>query len=249
MLLEALSPARLGRPFRWLLASTTVNNLGDGIAMAAGPLLVASQTQDPLLVSMAGLMRMLPQVLFGLHAGALADRRDRKAQVLLGSALRVLVLAALVVTMLTGVVSIAVVLAVMFALGTAEVVTDSASRTLLPAVVDPDQLGTANQRQQGAFLVTNQFVGPPIGAALFAVGMVWPFGVTALCLLLGAVLILPMVLPARPVSDKEPTTFHADIREDVAWLWHHDAIRTLTIIIVAFNVTWAASWSVLVLWA
>jgi len=45
-------PPRLGRSFRWLLAATTVNNIGDGIALAAGPLLVASQTRDPLLVSM-----------------------------------------------------------------------------------------------------------------------------------------------------------------------------------------------------
>ncbi|HSK51405.1 MAG TPA: MFS transporter, partial [Clostridia bacterium] len=63
---DAIVPERLGRSFRWLLASSIVTNVGDGIALAAGPLLVASQTRDPLLVSMALLAQQLPNLLFGL---------------------------------------------------------------------------------------------------------------------------------------------------------------------------------------
>lgn len=51
---EAILPARLGRSFRWLLSASVVTNVGDGVALAAGPLLVASQTRDPLLVSRFG---------------------------------------------------------------------------------------------------------------------------------------------------------------------------------------------------
>src|SRR3954447_23666675 len=50
---EAVAPARLGGSFRWLLAAAVVNSAGDGVAIAAGPLLVASQTRDPFLVSLA----------------------------------------------------------------------------------------------------------------------------------------------------------------------------------------------------
>ena len=45
---EAIAPARLGRNFRWLLGESLITNIGDGVALAAGPLLVASQTRDPL---------------------------------------------------------------------------------------------------------------------------------------------------------------------------------------------------------
>jgi hypothetical protein len=48
--LEKVAPVRLGTGFRWLLASSWVSNLGDGIALAAGPLLVASQTDQEFLV-------------------------------------------------------------------------------------------------------------------------------------------------------------------------------------------------------
>jgi hypothetical protein len=50
---ETIAPSRLGRSFRWLLASSFISNIGDGIALTAGPLLVASLTHDPFIVSMA----------------------------------------------------------------------------------------------------------------------------------------------------------------------------------------------------
>jgi MFS family permease len=72
-------PARVSVSIlRWLLASSVVNNLGDGIWLAAGPLRVAAQTCDPLLVSIALLSQQLPNLLFGIPAGAIADRLDRR---------------------------------------------------------------------------------------------------------------------------------------------------------------------------
>jgi hypothetical protein len=50
---ETIAPTRLGTSFRWLLSASFINNVGDGVAVSAGPLLVASQTRDPFLVSMA----------------------------------------------------------------------------------------------------------------------------------------------------------------------------------------------------
>jgi hypothetical protein len=50
----------MGNRFRWLLASFWVTNIGDGIALAAGPLLIASQTRDPVLVALATLLPRLP---------------------------------------------------------------------------------------------------------------------------------------------------------------------------------------------
>jgi predicted MFS family arabinose efflux permease len=44
---DAVSPPHLGTAFRWLLGSSRLTNIGDGVALSAGPLLVASQTRDP----------------------------------------------------------------------------------------------------------------------------------------------------------------------------------------------------------
>ena len=65
-MLSVFLPPRLGPSFRWLLASSWITNLGDGIAVAAGPLLVASLTRDPFLISLAALLSWAPPLAFGL---------------------------------------------------------------------------------------------------------------------------------------------------------------------------------------
>ena len=85
----------MGTSFRWLVGSSWISNLGDGIGLAAGPLLVAAQTHDPLLVALAALLQRLPWLLFGLYAGVVADRLERRLVVVVVDGLRAFVLAVL----------------------------------------------------------------------------------------------------------------------------------------------------------
>jgi len=241
-------PARLGRSFRWLLSATLIHNVGDGIAYSAGPLLVASQTRDPFLVSMALLSQYLPVLIFGVIGGAIADRVDRRRMVVVVDLGRAIVLVVLVATIVSGTVNIAVVLAALFVLGTAETFADAASSTLIPGLVAREDLGIANARMQGAFLLTNQLVAPPIGAFLFAVGMALPFATNAACFALGALMVTRVVTSAR-TELLEPSSLRADMVEGVRWLAAHPPMRTLALTIFTFNVTYGAAWSVLVLYA
>ena len=247
--LDLLSPPRLGRPFRWLFASTLVNNAGDGVAIAAGPLLVASQTRDPFLVSLALLSEYLPTFLFGVLGGAIADRVDRKRMVVAVNLGRSIVLAVLVWTIVTGTVSIAIILAALFILGTAETFADSASSTLVPTFVRREDLGLANSRMQGAFVLLNQLVLPPVGAFLFSVGPSIPFVANAATFVLGAVLISRIAESTRPERSEEGSGLVSEMVEGVRWLFGHAPMRTLALTILMFNVTWGAAWGVLVLYA
>src|SRR5690349_14337300 len=110
----------MGANFRWLLASSWASNIGDGIALAAGPLLVASQTDNPLLVALAALLQRVPWLLFGLYAGVIADRLDRRRVVIVVELLRAAVLGVLAVAIVTGRVNVAVALVGMFLLWSAE---------------------------------------------------------------------------------------------------------------------------------
>jgi MFS family permease len=247
-LVEAVLPARMGTSFRWLVGSSWISNLGDGIGIAAGPLLIASQTQDPLLVALAALLQRLPWLLFGLYAGVLADRMDRRLLVAAVDLMRAAVLAVLTVTLITGHVDVAVVLVAMLLIGVAEVFADTATGTLLPMVVAKADLGIGNARLMAGLLTANQLVGPAVGAALFAAGMALPFLTQSLCVALGAILVSRMRLPSidRPA---ERSHVGRDIVEGFRWTWGNAAVRTLTLSIVTFNVTWGAAWSVLVLYA
>lgn len=238
----------MGTSFRWLLSSSWTSNVGDGIALAAGPLLVASQTDSAFLVALAALLQRLPWLLFGLWAGALADRLDRRVVVMVANALRAVVVVALCVLIVTGGVSIVVVLAVMFLYGVAEVFADSASQTLLPMLVEPRDLGTGNARLQAGFLTANQLLGPPVGAFLFALGMVWPFVVQVVCVGLAVVLVGRIATTPGGVRETQ-THVRQDIAEGVRWILGNAPVRTLALVILAFNVTWAAPWGVLVKYA
>lgn len=245
---DAVAPARMGAGFRWFLVSSWVSNLGDGVMLAAGPLLVASQTRDPFLVAMATLLQRLPWLLFGLQAGVIADRLDRRLIIVTVNLLRAAVLGVLAVAVATDAVNVGVVLAAMFVLGTAETFVDTTASTLLPMMVDRDDLGMGNARMVFGRITLNRLAGPPIGALLFAAGMSLPFVTQAVCMALGAMLI-SRIATARPQRPEATASMRSDIAEGMRWLWRHPAIRTLTLTVVAFNITWGASSSVLVLYA
>ncbi len=242
-------PRRLGRGFRWLLASSWVTNLSDGIAIAAGPLLVASQTRDAFLVAAAAFVQWLPPLLFGLYAGALSDRLDRRLIVVTVNLIRAVVLGVMAASILTGTVSIAVVLAALFILGTAEVFADNTSHTLLPMLVQRSDLALANSRIQAGFITVNQLAGPPLGAALFAVGMAVPFIGQALLVTAGAMLASRIPLTPLGREARRAKAIRHDIAEGIRWTRHHAAVRTLVLTIFTFNITFGAAWSVLVLYA
>ena len=245
---ELVVPSRLGRSFRWLLASSWLTNLGDGITLAAGPLLVASQTHNPLAVAMAVFLQRLPWLLLGLYAGVVADRLNRRAIVITTGLVRVTILLLLTASILTHRVDIAVVLAALFLFGVNETFGDTTTITLLPMLVDKPDLGIANSRAMTGVVVWNQMAGPPVGAALFAAGMALPFVSESVCVLAGVLLISQVQLPGH--SAREPRARVRDeIREGWRWLWAHAAVRTLAITIFTFNVAFGAAWSVLVLYA
>jgi MFS family permease len=247
-LLDVVAPSRMGQPFRWNLAASWVAQLGDGIALAAGPLLVASQTRSAVLIALAAAVQQLPTLLVGLYAGAVADRVDRRRLVVRANLARAVLLAALVTTLLTGSLSIGLLLGLLFAIGTCEVFADSGWRAVLPMIVPPADLGLANARMMSGFLVANQLVGPAVGATLFAVGSAVPFGIQTTAVLLAVGLLLKVRLP---VVERDGPTQHVgrDIVDGLRWIAHNAPVRTLTVVILVFNVTWGAPWGVLVYWA
>ncbi len=245
-IIEGITPSRLGRDFRWLFAASWTTNVGDGILVAAGPLLMTAQTRDPALVAMALLVQRIPYLVIGLYVGVLADRVDRRRLTIVVNTLRAVVVAALAAVVAAGKVNVTVVLVVLLLLGTAEVFADITTSALLPMVVEKSHLGTANARLVSGFVTANQLVGPPIGALLFALGMALPFGTQAFCLAVGAVL-LTRIARTPPMKPGERSHLWPDLKNGFGWLWSHAPLRTLAITVFVFNITFGAAWSVLVL--
>ncbi|MDE2386616.1 MAG: hypothetical protein KGL77_02845, partial [Actinomycetales bacterium] len=64
----------LGAPFNRLWAATLSSHVADGVLATAAPLLAATLTQDPVLISGLAATVMLPWLLFGIPIGGLIDR-------------------------------------------------------------------------------------------------------------------------------------------------------------------------------
>ncbi len=245
---DAIAPPRFGDGFRRLLASAWASDLGDGVALAAGPLLVVSQTRDPFLIALATLLQRLPWLILGLHAGVIADRHDRRLIIVVANCARGLVLGALATMILTDTVSVGAVLAALTALGAAEVFVDTTSSTLLPMLVAKEDLGVANSRLMFGRITINRLGGPALGALLFAVGMAVPFVLRAVCVLFAAAVVRSIAVD-RPKPPGEHATARSEIIAGLRWVWTHPAIRTLTVTILAFNITFGAVWAILVLYS
>ncbi|TDC93852.1 MFS transporter [Nonomuraea deserti] len=246
--MRALSSARLGADFTRLWTASAVSNIGDGITMAAGPLLVASLTDDPALVAGAAFAQQLPWLLFALISGAYADRLDRRKLIVAVNLLRALVLGALAVSVATGTTGIPAVYLAFFLLGTGETLADTATAAMVPAIVAPERLAAANARLMATFTVANQFLAKPLGAGLFAVAAALPFGVDAVSFAVAAALVATVrPVPARPRDGAGG--LRTEIAAGLRWLWRHRLMRTLALSMGLANIVFCAAFAVFVLYA
>ena len=247
-LVERLVPARLGKDYRYLWLGSTSSNLADGILLSAGPLLVASVTREPVAVAMAVFVQRLPWLLFGVLAGALIDRVDRRRLLVVTDIARAAALVALALSVATGVAGLPVVYGVLFAIGTAETFADNASSVMVAVTVPTAGIGQANARVFGSNMVANQLLGPPLGAFLVSAAAAFAFGANAVLMLLSAALLSRMGRQPAP-SAADGRRMRADVVEGLRWLLAHPPVRTLAIMITAFNITYGAAFSVWVLYA
>ena len=246
---ERLAPRALGRDFRWLWAASLATNVGDGALLAAGPLLVTTITREPFAIAASVFLQQLPWVIIGIPAGAFIDRHDRRRLSILVNLLRALVLGGLAMTIATGTVSLPVIFVAVFLIGTAETFADNAGGALVATTVPKAGLGVANARLSGTNIVTNQLLGPPLGAFLFAFAMASPFVLDAVCALAGAVLVSRIAARPAPAATPEDRHLRREIADGMRWLWRNSPVRALFLTIFLFNVTFGAAMSVYVLLA
>jgi MFS family permease len=237
----------LGRRYWTMWMASTVSNLGDGVVVAALPLLAARLTRDPLGVAATTIAVRLPWLLFALLAGVIVDRRDRLRTMQgadVGRAALFGVVAALVAA---DAMTLPLLYVCMFAAGVLETLFDTAAMSILPAMVSPDRLDHANSRLDGAQVASNELLGPAIGGALFAAGAALPFGVNAITFAAGVALLATVAGSYRPAPTGR--SMLADMRDGFAFVWRQPGIRAFAVGAGMINLGFTAAVSLLVLHA
>jgi predicted MFS family arabinose efflux permease len=234
--------------FGLLWGASGVSNLADGVGLTAAPLLAVALTRDPLLVSGLTIAQRLPWFLFTLISGAFVDRLDRRVVMARSNLWRFALLSILALTVLTGRVRLVILYVVFFLLGTIETLFDNAALAILPQVVEEEELERANGRLFATATLTNELIGPPLGSYLFSVLRSMSFFLASMAYGLSSLLIHR--LPGEYSSHNgQPQGLLVEIKEGVRWYWHHRLLRALGFFAATFNLVYAATMGVFVLFA
>ncbi|MCX4784000.1 MULTISPECIES: MFS transporter [unclassified Streptomyces] len=214
--------------FRFLLGSEAVTLSGSAVSAVALPALAvlelhASTTE----VAVLAFLGQLPNAV-ALWAGALSDRHPKRPQLIASDLTAAGALVTVPVAALAGALTVGQLCAVAIVLGAAKVVHDAAAISLLPAVVDPEQLHDANAKLGAASSVADS-IGTNAGAALVgAVGAARSVLVDAVSFLVSAVLVWRMRVPETATApDAARPSLARDIAEGVRYVARQPTIRTV----------------------
>ncbi|MET0735959.1 MAG: MFS transporter [Microbacterium sp.] len=207
------SKAPLGRDFGKLWTAAAFSNLADGIGRTAVPLIATTLTRDPLAIAAIGALAFVPWLLFGLPAGMLVDRYDRRWIMAIANGLRGATALVLAVLTVSGDLTIWWLLAGVLVFGLGETLFDNATNAIVPALVPRRSLDRANGFLQAAQITIDNFVATPIGGVLFAVSLALPLWVgaggylvpIALAVLLPLSAARPLRETRRGVQSPDPT--------------------------------------------
>ena len=165
-------------------AASAVSNLGDGANAAAMPLLAITLTEDPRLISLVAFSSMVPWLVLSLPAGVWLDRWETRRVIITATAVRAVMYGLIAVLVATDTVRIWSLLAALLVIGCAEVFFDMGSQAFLPSIVPEGALHRANGLLYSVEVVTNSFMGLPLGSWLFVIAAAVPFGINGAALAL-----------------------------------------------------------------
>ena len=271
MRFKAKEKVALGKNYWRLFTAHAVSNLGDGIAAIAYPWLASAVTRSPFLIALVAVASRLPWLIFTLPAGVITDRFNRGKIIVAMDIARgcLALLVAIVVTLesdslpkLNEVSSLTdletnwtlyivlIVTALLF--GFAEVLRDNSAQTLLPSVVEKNNLESANGKLWSVEYVTNSFIGPPLGSFLLGIAIFLPFYIDSAAFFISAGLIATLIPSLKRVDTEkkvEKLNFRAEIKEGFTWLWGHELLRPMALILGALNAIGALTTAVFILFA
>lgn len=235
------------RDFLLLLSGQLVSAVGDQAQFMALPLIVLA---SPGSAGQAGVtlgLGTLSFLAFGLVAGALVDRWERKATMLWCEFGRTVLTAGVAVALWLNRLTTPQLYVTVVLTGILTTLFQAANTAALPNVVGPQQLSAALGSSQSAVSAVGIF-GAPLAGALYALGRTVPFAVNAVSFAVSAALL--SLMRARFQVDRQAARKKArlttEIREGLGWLWRQPVIRFLTLVSAADKVRYGAGYLLII---
>ena len=240
-------------PRYWL--SGFLSDFGDGVRLAAFPLLATQFTHSPTAVAAVTAVQGLPWLVMGAGLGVIVDRTNRRRLMVIVDIARAAVIAALALAILAHSAGLLLIYLTAFVTGIGSALRGTAQVTCVPRLVEAADLDQAYGRVIAGQIVGNELAGPAAGGWLFGLAAVLPFAVNAGALGIAVLLLLTLPSVFQPPS-RGPGASAAsrlfslrhDLGEGARWLWHHSEIRDLTVAVGVISAMDAAWFAILVLY-
>jgi predicted MFS family arabinose efflux permease len=232
--------------FRRFWAGQTISLFGDQVSLLAIPLLAVLTLQaDAAQMGLLGAAELVPYLLFAIHVGAWAGTRRGRSLLIAADLGRAALLLSIPLAAALGGLSMGLLYAVAFGVGTLAVVFDVAYQTVFAELVNPGDYVVAN-----SFLVGSRslsIVGGKSAGGLLVAALTAPVAIVVDALsYLGSALFVgrtPAVDP--PPAAKEPGGIGAGIR----FIVRTRLLRTTLGACATLNLFNSAFWAMLVLFA
>ncbi len=240
------------RSFRLFFTARTIAVAGAAVTGVAMPILVFDISRSPFLTSLAAAGTVLPYLVFGLFAGAVADRVNRRTVILCAQAVAALALASIPAAQALGVLTAWHAVGVSMCIGTCFVWFDAAAFGALPALVGRQRIPAANSALWTSSTLIDVVFPAIAGVLVASIGPAYALGADALAYVLAGLAMASIgasfsVAPAAPEMS-EPGIAR-DIREGLSFLWQSPLLRALTGVGFVNSLTQGAVTALLVVYA
>lgn len=218
-------PLSQNRDFLTLLTGQGISAIGDAVSFTAMPLLVLALTGSGLAMGFVGVLQSIPDLLFGMVAGVLADRNDRRRMMLVADGGRAVLTALIPLSYVVGVPTLAVVFLVAAPMSVLRSLFLAAYTASLPSLVGRSELGRANSIFEAIYSF-GYVIGPGIAGLLVAtIGAAETIAIDAASYAASAVALFLIRQPLTLVRDHPPLDLLAEIREGAAYVIRHRPLR------------------------
>jgi MFS family permease len=244
---------RLGRDFQLFRLGQGLNSFGSSMTALAIPLLIFRLTGSPTGLGVAFALGFLPYLIFGLVAGAITDRVDRRRLMIRCDATAMVLLVAVAVLSLTGHLQPWVLFAATFLITTIRIFLEAGTFSAVPALVESSKIETANGRLQ-AVQSAGRLAGPVTGAIIVTVlPIAVCFAIDAGTFAVSGILLacIRRSFDSERVKSTETDgvlrRLIVDVRAGVRYVWSEPVLRTIAMLMIFVNFFDAAVVSQLVL--
>jgi MFS family permease len=223
-------PLSRNRDFRLLAVSQGISSVGDLVGVTALPLLVLQLTGSAVALGVVLAIQALTDFAFGLFAGALADRGDRKRMMVGADVGRAVLTAHIPVSAIAGGPTMAIIVAVAAPLSVFRSLFRAGYISSLPNLVGRSHLARANGLLESIYS-SSVIIGPVIAGFLSAaIGPGPTLAIDAASFGVSAIGLFLMTTDLHAPLDRPRSHILADVREGIAFVVRHPVLRSAVLL-------------------